>query len=190
MPIPPMPRVAAISFACLCLLALPSCTGGADTAEPASPAANASEMPTPRPEDTPGGTADNPTYEQVCSGSTGHAEVVRVRFDEAKIDYRDLLDWFLKAHDPTTLNRQGNDYGTQYRSVIFVADPAQRAVAEQAVQAANAALGGRVVTQIAAMAMFWKAEDYHQDYFARNPSQPYCLATIPPKLKKLGLDKK
>ncbi len=137
-----------------------------------------------------GGDTDNPTYEEVCSGSTGHAEVVRVRFDEAKIDYRDLLDWFLKAHDPTTLNRQGNDYGTQYRSVIFVADPAQRAVAEQAVQAANAALGGRVVTQIAAMAMFWKAEDYHQDYFARNPSQPYCLATIPPKLKKLGLDKK
>lgn len=137
-----------------------------------------------------GGSVDNPTYRQICEGDTGHAEVVQVRYDPTKIDYRALLDWFFQAHDPTTLNQQGNDYGTQYRSVIFVHDEEQARIAREAKAAANEKFGGRVVTEIAKASTFWIAEDYHQDYFAKNPRQSYCLATIPPKLKKLGLDQK
>jgi peptide-methionine (S)-S-oxide reductase len=137
-----------------------------------------------------GGTIERPTYEQVCSGATGHAEVVQVVFDPAKIGYRELLDWFFRAHDPTTLNRQGNDYGTQYRSAIFVHSEAQRQEAEAAKAAAQAQWRDPIVTEITAASKFWPAEDYHQDFFRRNPNQAYCRATIPPKLKKLGLDGK
>jgi peptide-methionine (S)-S-oxide reductase len=137
-----------------------------------------------------GGSVDEPTYKAVCDGDTGHAEVVRVTFDPNKLSYRQLLDWFFQAHDPTSLNRQGNDYGTQYRSAIFYYDEAQKLVAEAAKAAANEHYGNRVVTEITMAAKFWMAEDYHQDFFANNPRQPYCNALIPPKLKKLGLDGK
>lgn len=136
-----------------------------------------------------GGTVDNPTYEQVCSGATGHAEAVQVTFDPARISYRELLDWFFQAHDPTTLDRQGNDYGTQYRSAIFFHDDAQRDEAAKAKAKWQEHYGGRIVTEITKVSKFWPAEAYHQDYFAQNPNQPYCRAMIPPKLKKLGLDK-
>ena len=137
-----------------------------------------------------GGTVDNPTYRAVCDGETGHAEIVKIDFDPSKIRYRQLLDWFFLAHDPTTLNRQGNDYGTQYRSAIFYVDDAQKQTAEEAKAAANGKHGNRVVTEITKASTYWPAEDYHQDYFERNPSQPYCNAIIPPKLEKLGLKEK
>lgn len=137
-----------------------------------------------------GGTVDNPTYRQVCEGDTGHAEIVKVDFDPAKISYRQLLDWFFLAHDPTTRNRQGNDIGTQYRSVIFFVDDAQLQVAEQAKAAANEKHKGRVVTEITKAEPWWPADEYHQDFFERNPSHPYCNALIPPKLDKLGLREK
>jgi len=123
----------------------------------------------------------------VCGGDTGHAEVTRVTFDPAVISYRDLLDVFFTVHDPTTLNRQGNDMGTQYRSVIFYTSEEQRRQAEEAIRELNAArkLPGPVVTAVEPAGKFFIAEDYHQEYFANNPSQPYCLMTIPPKLKKL-----
>lgn len=137
-----------------------------------------------------GGALANPTYEQVCSGATGHAEVVQVTYDPQRLPLADLLDWFFQAHDPTTLDRQGNDYGTQYRSVIFWTSDEQRLVAEAAKQKWQDHYGGRIVTAITKAGPFWRAEDYHQDYFRNNPSQPYCRALIPPKLKKLGLDRK
>jgi len=136
-----------------------------------------------------GGTVRNPTYEQVCAGGTGHAEVIQVRYDPARVSYEQLLEWFWKAHDPTQRNRQGNDVGTQYRSVIFYHDEAQR----QAAEASRAALDQSkvfarpVVTEIAAAAEFYPAGKYHQDYYRRNPSQPYCQFVIRPKLNKLGL---
>lgn len=134
-----------------------------------------------------GGHVENPTYRQVCGGDTGHAEVARITFDPGVISYRDLLDVFFTVHDPTTLNRQGNDVGTQYRSVIFYTSDEQRRQAEEAIQELNAArtLPGPVVTALEPAGKFFVAEDYHQEYFANNPSQPYCLMTIPPKLKKL-----
>ena len=134
-----------------------------------------------------GGHVENPTYRQVCGGDTGHAEVVRITFDPSVISYRDLLDVFFTVHDPTTLNRQGNDMGTQYRSVIFYSSEAQRAAAEEAIRELNASrtLPGPVVTTLEPAGKFFMAEDYHQEYFANNPAQPYCLMTIPPKLKKL-----
>ena len=137
-----------------------------------------------------GGTVERPTYDQVCGGETGHAEVVQVVFDPKVLAYRDLLDWFFRAHDPTTLNHQGNDYGTQYRSAIFVHSEAQRQEAEAAKAAAQAHHKNPIVTEITAASPFWRAEEFHQDFFRRNPTQGYCLATIPPKLKKLGLDRK
>ncbi|MEQ1633170.1 MAG: peptide-methionine (S)-S-oxide reductase MsrA [Planctomycetota bacterium] len=137
-----------------------------------------------------GGTVENPTYDAVCSGATGHAEVVKVTFDPATLRLRELLDWFFLAHDPTTRNRQGNDYGTQYRSAIFYYDDAQKQVATEAMAAANEHYGGRVVTEISKASAFFVAEAYHQDYFKNNPTQAYCNAIIPPKLKKLGLDGK
>jgi peptide-methionine (S)-S-oxide reductase len=133
-----------------------------------------------------GGTMPDPSYEAVCSGDTGHAEVVRIRFDPAVVSYRDLLDVFFTIHDPTTLNRQGNDVGTQYRSVIFPQTPQQRADA----QAALADVRERgiwdapIVTEVADAATFYPAEGYHQDYYANNPRQPYCQVVVAPKVAK------
>jgi peptide-methionine (S)-S-oxide reductase len=134
-----------------------------------------------------GGTTDRPTYQQVCTGSTGHAEVVQVTFDPSEISYRELLDVFFASHDPTTLNRQGADVGTQYRSVIFYHSPEQRQVAEELIRDLNAqAIWPRpIVTQIVPVGPFYEAEDYHHDYYHRNPTQPYCQVVIEPKLTKL-----
>ncbi len=136
-----------------------------------------------------GGRAANPTYEQVCSGTTGHAEVVQVTFDPARIAYDALLDWFWKAHDPTTLNRQGNDIGTQYRSAIFFHTDEQRGAAEASRVRAQPGFTRPIVTEIVAAGAFWEAEDYHQDYYRANKRQPYCQMVITPKLDKLGLEK-
>jgi len=133
-----------------------------------------------------GGTAVNPTYKQVCGGDTGHAEAIRVTFDPDQISYDDLLDIFFATHDPTQLNRQGNDVGTQYRSAIFPQDAEQERKAREALDRANQQLGGRVVTTIEPKGEWYPAEDYHQDYWAgEGQRNPYCLATIPPKLQKL-----
>lgn len=133
------------------------------------------------------GTKDHPTYEQVCTGTTGHAEVVQLTFDPAVLPLGNLLDLFFQAHDPTTLNRQGNDVGTQYRSGIYWQEEAQKTEVEAAVGRAQKKFERPVVTEVRALANFWPAEDYHQDYFHKNPHQAYCRAVIPPKLKKLGL---
>jgi len=133
-----------------------------------------------------GGTLADPTYKQVCSGNTGHAEAIKVTFDPAALSYGDLLDVFMGTHDPTQLNRQGNDIGTQYRSAIFPLDDAQRAEAEAAIERANAENGGRVVTTIEDATTWYPAEDYHQEYWeGEGQRNPYCLAVIPPKLMKL-----
>ena len=132
-----------------------------------------------------GGARPRPTYQQVCTGSTGHAEVVQVEFDPSVISYDDILDIFWSIHDPTQLNRQGADVGTQYRSVIFVHDDAQRSAAERSHQAVQAHWDRAVVTAIEPLPEFWPAEEYHQDYFARNPDQGYCQVVINPKLRKL-----
>lgn len=138
-----------------------------------------------------GGRTENPTYKEVCRGDTGHAEVVRVEFDPRKVRYEDLLDLFWKMHDPTTLNRQGADVGTQYRSVIFYYGEAQRQAAEASKRALEASrkFTSPVVTEVVAAPAFYPAEDYHNDYFSRNPNAPYCRFVIIPKLKKLGMDK-
>ncbi|MFC4256854.1 peptide-methionine (S)-S-oxide reductase MsrA [Altererythrobacter xixiisoli] len=133
-----------------------------------------------------GGNVADPTYKQVCSGSTGHAEAIRVTFDTAEIDLADILDIFMATHDPTQLNRQGNDIGTQYRSAIFPLSDDQRAAAEAAIARANDTLDGRVVTSIEGPATWYPAEDYHQEYWdGEGQRNPYCLAVIPPKLMKL-----
>lgn len=133
-----------------------------------------------------GGTAANPTYRQVCNGDTGHAEAIRITFDPEQIGYDDLLDIFFATHDPTQLNRQGNDVGTQYRSAIFPVDAKQEGKARAAIERANADHGGRVVTTIEPLGEWFPAEDYHQDYWAgEGQRNPYCLAVIPPKLHKL-----
>jgi len=133
-----------------------------------------------------GGTTPNPSYKQVCSGATGHAEAIRVTFDPQILSYAQLLDVFMGTHDPTQLNRQGNDVGTQYRSAIFPLTDAQRAEAEAAIARANADKGGKVVTTIEGPAEWYPAEDYHQEYWeGEGQRNPYCLATIPPKLMKL-----
>jgi peptide-methionine (S)-S-oxide reductase len=133
-----------------------------------------------------GGTAANPTYKQVCGGDTGHAEAIRVTFDPNQISYGELLDIFFATHDPTQLNRQGNDVGTQYRSAIFPQDEGQERAAHEALARANQELGGRVVTTIEPKGEWWPAEDYHQDYWAgEGQRNPYCIASIPPKLQKL-----
>ena len=126
----------------------------------------------------------NPSYEQVCTGTTGHAEVVRVRFDADRISLREVLEIFFTIHDPTTLNRQGNDVGTQYRSGVYLHDAAQEAVVRQVVTEANAALGARVVTEVLPLANYWRAEDYHQHYFANHPDQGYCAFVVAPKVDK------
>lgn len=134
-----------------------------------------------------GGTKAHPTYKEVCSGSTGHAEAVMVDFDPAAISYADLLDVFMGTHDPTQLNRQGNDVGTQYRSAIFIADESERAEAEAAIARWDADHPGqKAVTTIEGPAQWYPAEDYHQEYWeGEGQRNPYCLATIPPKLMKL-----
>jgi peptide-methionine (S)-S-oxide reductase len=133
-----------------------------------------------------GGTVANPTYRQVCDGDTGHAEAIRVTFDPDQLNYDDLLDIFFATHDPTQLNRQGNDVGTQYRSAIFPQDEQQERKARAAIERANGELGGRVVTAIEPKSEWYPAEDYHQDYWAgEGQSNTYCVATIPPKLQKL-----
>ena len=136
-----------------------------------------------------GGTTKRPTYEQVCSGATGHAEVVQVDFDPARIGYDTLLDWFWRLHDPTTLNRQGNDVGTQYRSAIFFHSPEQRAVAEKSKAAAQQSFSSPIVTEITPASDYFAGEAYHQDYYRQNRTQGYCRVVIRPKLEKLGLQK-
>ncbi|MBB4616702.1 peptide-methionine (S)-S-oxide reductase MsrA [Sphingomonas abaci] len=132
-----------------------------------------------------GGTVPNPTYKQVCGGDTGHAEAIRVGFDPDRIRYADLLDIFFATHDPTQLNRQGNDVGTQYRSAIFPADETQAAEAREAIERAGED-HGRIVTTIEPMSEWYPAEGYHQDYWETSGrSNPYCMAVIPPKLQKL-----
>lgn len=132
-----------------------------------------------------GGHVDSPSYEAVCAGSTGHAEVVAVTFDEAVIPADVILDAFFTMHDPRQLNRQGNDVGTQYRSVMFPTDANQRELFEAARDRANETWGGGVVTTIDDFTEFFPAEDYHQDFFANNPTQGYCLAVAVPKVNKV-----
>ena len=134
-----------------------------------------------------GGATINPSYEDICTGMTGHAEVVQVTFDPAMISYHDLLEIFFAVHDPTTLNRQGADRGTQYRSAIFYHSPEQRATAEQVIRELNAAkvFGAPIVTQVMPLDRFYPAEAYHQAYFRKNPGNSYCSAVITPKVAKL-----
>ncbi|MHA3079310.1 peptide-methionine (S)-S-oxide reductase MsrA [Acinetobacter sp. ANC 5502] len=131
-----------------------------------------------------GGHLVEPSYEAVCSGNTGHAEVVKIDFDEEQVRYTDLLTVFFATHDPTTLNRQGNDIGTQYRSVIYYYNNEQKQQAKQFIDELKAE-GTQVVTELTAAPIFYAAEDYHQNYYAKNPSQGYCNFAIPPKLNKL-----
>lgn len=133
-----------------------------------------------------GGTAVNPTYKQVCSGTTGHAEAIRITYDPSMITYADLLDIFFATHDPTQLNRQGNDIGTQYRSAIFPLDDDQRQSAMEGIERASADWPAPIVTSIEGPATWYPAEDYHQEYWeGEGQRNPYCLAVIPPKLAKL-----
>ena len=138
-----------------------------------------------------GGSVDDPTYEQVCSGTTGHAEVVQVVFDPSVIGYEKLVRWFFELHDPTTLNRQGADVGTQYRSAIFYHSPEQKQTAERVRDelAASDKFGDPIVTEISEASEFWLADPKHQDFYANNPSYGYCRVVIRPKLDKLGLEK-
>ncbi len=133
-----------------------------------------------------GGHVANPTYEAVCSGTTGHAEVVQITYDPTVITYTDLLDVFFTIHDPTTLNRQGNDVGTQYRSVIFYQSPAQQAEAEATIARLEQEQlwSAPIVTEVVPLAEFYPAEEYHRDYLANNPWQPYCMAVVAPKAAK------
>jgi peptide-methionine (S)-S-oxide reductase len=133
-----------------------------------------------------GGTVDRPTYEQVCGGKTGHAEVAQVTFDATATSFREILEVFFAIHDPTTLNRQGDDIGTQYRSVIFWHSEAQRDSAEAMVRelAKEGAYAGPIVTEIVEASEFWPAEEYHQNYLNTHPSQPYCAVVVAPKVAK------
>lgn len=133
-----------------------------------------------------GGARPNPTYEQICTGATGHAEVVQLSFDNNVISFRDLLDIFFAIHDPTTLDRQGNDRGTQYRSVIFCQDEAQESAAQEAIKALTTAqvFSAPVVTELGKAVPFYPAEDYHQNFFVRNPGQGYCQMVVAPKVAK------
>ncbi|RRD60225.1 peptide-methionine (S)-S-oxide reductase MsrA [Leucobacter sp. OH1287] len=132
-----------------------------------------------------GGSVPNPDYRSVCQGTTGHAEVVAVTFDEETVPFDVILDIFFTIHDPTQLNRQGNDVGTQYRSAVFYADPDQLAAAQSAVERARQLWDGEIVTELAPLGEFWDAEEYHQNYFAKNPTQAYCLAVAVPKVQKV-----
>jgi peptide-methionine (S)-S-oxide reductase len=132
-----------------------------------------------------GGHTENPTYHEVCSDTTGHAEVIQVEYDPQKISYEKLLDVFWDAHDPTTMNRQGPDAGTQYRSIILCHNEAQKLAAEKSKQLAAWRFTSPIVTEIVPLKKFYRAEDYHQDYFRKNPNAPYCQMVIRPKLEKL-----
>ncbi len=134
-----------------------------------------------------GGTTKSPSYEQVCSGKTGHAEAIKIEYDPAEISFRELMTVFFATHDPTTLNRQGNDVGTQYRSAIFFADEQQKAEAVKFIKELDEAktFNSPIVTSLEPLGEFYAAEDYHQKYYANNPYQPYCQYSIPPKLNKL-----
>jgi peptide-methionine (S)-S-oxide reductase len=133
-----------------------------------------------------GGAVPNPTYEAVCTGRTGHAEVVQLEFDPTAVSYQEILETFFAIHDPTTLNRQGNDHGTQYRSAIFWHDEKQRETARQVIAnlTAERAFEEPIVTEVSQLDRFWPAESYHQDYYRRNTAQPYCTFVISPKLAK------
>lgn len=131
-----------------------------------------------------GGQQDNPTYDQVCAGTTGHAEVVRLEFDPEVISYHDLLEVFFTIHDPTTLNRQGNDVGTQYRSVIYYTTPEQETVARQVIAEMANVWDAPIVTEVAPAETWYRAEDYHQDYFRQHPLQGYCAFVVAPKVAK------
>ena len=135
-----------------------------------------------------GGSTPNPTYEQVCDGTTGHAEVAQLTYDPAKVTLGEILDLFWRAHDPTTLNRQGADVGTQYRSAIFYHDGKQKEIAEKSKAVAQKEFNVPIVTEIKPLEKFYKAENYHQDYYKNNPNAPYCSFVIRPKLKKLKLE--
>ncbi|MFP4329354.1 MAG: peptide-methionine (S)-S-oxide reductase MsrA [Alkalispirochaetaceae bacterium] len=137
-----------------------------------------------------GGEVKDPTYREVCTGRTGHAEVVEITFDPEKISYEQILDLFWEAHDPTTLNRQGADVGTQYRSAIFYHNPEQKEIALQSKEKAQEQFKDPIVTEITELETFYPAEDYHQDYFDLNPDAGYCRVIIAPKLQKLGLSRK
>ena len=134
-----------------------------------------------------GGNKVNPTYEEVSGGSTGHAEVIRIEYDPTQITFRDLMTVFFTSHDPTTLNKQGNDVGTQYRSVIFYTNLEQQEEAEMFIAELNIASpeGGKIVTQVVPLGEFYFAEDYHKDYFAKNPQAQYCQLVVNPKLEKI-----
>jgi peptide-methionine (S)-S-oxide reductase len=132
-----------------------------------------------------GGQKAKPSYEEVTSGRTGHAEVIRIEYEPAEVSLETLLDFFWEVHDPTTLNRQGADVGTQYRSIILFADERQKAAAEASLAKANPAWGGKIVTEIKPLTEFYEAEKYHQDYYNKNPNAGYCRVVIKPKLEKL-----
>ncbi len=131
-----------------------------------------------------GGHVDNPTYEQVCEGTTGHVEVVRVTFDPDVVSYRDVLEIFFTIHDPTTLNRQGNDVGAQYRSVIYFHSPQQQETAKQVIAAMASVWDAPIITELGPAETYYKAEDYHQDYLQKNPLQGYCAFVVAPKVAK------
>ena len=133
-----------------------------------------------------GGRVENPTYRQVCDGTTGHAEVIQVTFDPSQVNYRDLVEVFFATHDPTTLNRQGADHGTQYRSAIFAHSAEQEVIAREVIAdlTAEQVFGRPIVTEVTPAGIFYPAEDYHQDYFAQNSEGGYCRAVIAPKLAK------
>lgn len=133
-----------------------------------------------------GGHTENPTYEEVCTGKTNHAEVIQIDYNEDELSFRDLLGVFFKTHDPTTLNRQGNDIGTQYRSEIFYHNDLQKEEAERFIAGltAEGVFDKPIVTKISPAETFYEAEDYHTNYFLRNPNQPYCLAVVKPKVDK------
>jgi len=133
-----------------------------------------------------GGHTENPTYRQVCNGDTGHAEVAQIRFDPSVISFKDILRVFFSVHDPTTLNRQGHDIGTQYRSAIFYHNDEQKRDAEEVIKEITdeGVYDDPIVTEVVPLEKFWPAEDYHQEYFANNPNQPYCQAVVSPKVRK------
>jgi peptide-methionine (S)-S-oxide reductase len=131
-----------------------------------------------------GGKTENPTYKEICQGDTGHAEVIQIEFDPAKTSYENVIETFWEAHDPTTLNRQGNDSGTQYRSIILYHSAAQKEVAEKSKAAAQKNFSDKIVTEIVPLKKFYKAEGYHQNYYRANPEQGYCRAVIRPKVEK------
>mgnify|MGYP005668681129 FL=1 len=131
-----------------------------------------------------GGDVPNPSYEQICGKKTGHAEVVKITFDPNVVRLEDIFDVFFTLHDPTQIDRQGNDVGPQYRSCIFYADENQRIIAEDAIQKAAELYENKIATKLEKIDIFWPAENYHQDYFARNPNQPYCQFSVAPKVAK------